>query len=65
MDLMAEEIPTDNDVTFMLSPPTAPEGSKQSANQSLLIFCVDVSGSMAATTEVRSSQSNSRQQFLI
>eukprot|EP00800_Vazella_pourtalesii_P017804 TRINITY_DN557_c0_g1_i11.p1 TRINITY_DN557_c0_g1~~TRINITY_DN557_c0_g1_i11.p1 ORF type:complete len:586 (+),score=162.83 TRINITY_DN557_c0_g1_i11:382-2139(+) len=48
---MPEEIPKENDVTFMLSPPTATDPSK-SSSQSMLIFCVDTSGSMAATTEI-------------
>ena len=56
---MPEEIPKENDVTFMLSPPTATDPSK-SSSQSMLIFCVDTSGSMAATTEVN-KQTNKQQ----
>ncbi|KAI6654191.1 Circularly permutated Ras protein 1-like [Oopsacas minuta] len=55
VDLMPEEIPKDNDVTYMLLPPTTSDNTKTSGNQSLLIFCIDISGSMAATTEIPGS----------
>ncbi|XP_069130895.1 circularly permutated Ras protein 1-like [Argopecten irradians] len=53
VDIVEEEKPTQDDVTFMLTPAlsTTSSGPKGTDN-SLVIFCVDVSGSMCITTEV-------------
>lgn len=52
-ELEPEEIPTKDDTTFMIAP--APVNTQQGAAggvESLIIFCVDISGSMCVTTEV-------------
>ena len=52
-ELEPEEVPTKDDTTFMIAP--APVNSQQGATggvESLIIFCVDISGSMCVTTEV-------------
>ncbi|XP_033741232.1 circularly permutated Ras protein 1-like [Pecten maximus] len=53
VDIVEEEKPSQDDVTFMLTPAlsTTTSGPKGTDN-SLVIFCVDVSGSMCITTEV-------------
>ncbi len=57
MDLDAEEIPRKDDVTFMLQPaPCTAASGKSGLDQSLVIFCVDTSGSMCVTTEVRRTE---------
>ena len=55
VDIVAEEIPTEKDTTYMIAP--APvvgggEGGGASMEESLVIFCIDISGSMCVTTEV-------------
>ena len=53
VDIVDEEIPVDEDVTFMLEPAPATTASGPAGlDQSLVIFCVDCSGSMCVTTEV-------------
>ncbi len=54
VDIVSEEQPKQNDVTFMLVPAlcTAASGAKAS-DQSLVVFCMDTSGSMCLTSEVR------------
>ena len=48
-----EEIPQEEDVTFMLEPALSTQASGPSGlDESLVVFCVDVSGSMCVTTEV-------------
>lgn len=54
VDLDEEELPRDDDVTFMLQPaPCTAASGKSGLDQSLVVFCVDTSGSMCVTTEVR------------
>ena len=55
VDIVAEEIPTEQDTTYMIAP--APvvgggAGGGASMEESLVIFCIDISGSMCVTTEV-------------
>ena len=57
VDVEKEEIPSESDVTFMLVPaaattaaPTGADGSTE--DKSMIVFCVDISGSMCVTTEV-------------
>ena len=53
VDLDDEEIPKENDTTFMLQPaPCTAASGKTGVDDSLVIFCVDTSGSMCVTTEV-------------
>ena len=53
MDLVDEEIPSSDDVTFLLSPaPCTTESGRSGEDASLVVFCVDTSGSMCVTTEV-------------
>ena len=53
VDLEDEEIPTDEDVTFMLEPALSTTASGPSGmDEALVVFCVDKSGSMCVTTEV-------------
>ena len=52
-ELEPEEVPSKDDTTFMIAP--APVNTQQGAGggvESLIIFCVDISGSMCVTTEV-------------
>ncbi len=52
---MDEEIPSKEDTTFMLSPaPCTTASGRSGVDESLVIFCVDTSGSMCVTTEVSS-----------
>jgi hypothetical protein len=54
VDLMAEEIPTEEDVTYMLEPALLIKGAiGGSGDKTPVVFCIDVSGSMCVTTEVR------------
>ena len=50
---MEEEQPKDNDVTFMLEPALCTSASGLKAtDQSIIVYCVDISGSMCLTSEV-------------
>lgn len=67
INVMDEEIPKEADVTFMLEPALSTTASGPSGtDESLVIFCIDISGSMCVTTEVpgkinfRGSQALSR-----
>lgn len=53
VDIEEEEVPTEEDVTFMLEPaPSTVASGPSGLDESLVIFCVDTSGSMCVTTEV-------------
>lgn len=53
VDLVSEEIPAEADVTYMLEPAPATTASGRSGkDESLVVFCVDVSGSMCVSQEV-------------
>lgn len=53
MDVEDEEKPTNPDVTFMMEPAMATTSSGVSGlDESLVVFCVDISGSMCVTSEV-------------
>lgn len=53
MDLVSEEIPAEADVTYMIEPAPATTASGRSGkDESLVVFCVDVSGSMCVSQEV-------------
>ena len=53
IDIMEEELPKEKDITFMLEPALSTTAAGPSGtDESLVIFCIDVSGSMCVTTEV-------------
>ncbi|CAL1543139.1 unnamed protein product [Lymnaea stagnalis] len=53
VDIDLEEIPTSEDVTYLIEPAMTTATSTMSGlDQSLVIFCVDTSGSMCVTTEI-------------
>jgi len=48
VDILAEEIPSESDVTYMISPaPATTAASCHGDESSMVIFCIDVSGSMS------------------
>jgi len=54
VDIAPEEMPTKEDTTFMLAPALAADGATQigGVDDALVIFCIDVSGSMCVSTPV-------------
>ena len=55
---MDEEKPSKSDTTFLITPAAAAEvggavGGVLGADDAIVIFCIDISGSMCVTTEVR------------
>lgn len=57
VDIVAEEMPTSEETTYLLTPPITSTGANSATStagieQSLLVFCIDTSGSMGVTTEV-------------
>ena len=53
VDLMEDEIPSSDVVTYMLQPaPCTTSSGKSGRDESLVIFCIDISGSMCVTSEV-------------
>lgn len=66
MDIVAEEMPTSGETTYLLTPPitSSPSTGAESATpttgmeKSLLIFCIDTSGSMCVTTEVKEKETD-------
>lgn len=57
MDIVAEEVPAKPDTTFLVAPPPTVAGGAgvgvAGVEEALVVFCIDVSGSMCVTTEVR------------
>ena len=51
VDVVAEEIPKEEGALFKIAPATPAKTSM--ARDSLVVFCMDTSGSMCVTTEVR------------
>lgn len=53
---MKEELPTKMDTTFLISPPPTVEGGAgvgmAGMDEAMVVFCIDISGSMCVTTEV-------------
>ena len=45
-------MPASQDVTFVMSPPLVVAARDGVVEDSLVVFCVDISGSMCVTTEV-------------
>ncbi|XP_076077748.1 uncharacterized protein LOC143048138 isoform X3 [Mytilus galloprovincialis] len=65
INVMDEEIPKEEDVTFMLEPALSTTSAGPSGtDKSLVIFCIDISGSMCVTTEV-SVQDTRRNESLV
>ncbi len=57
VDVVSEEIPTTGETTYLLTPPITTKGvelatSTVGMEDTLLVFCIDTSGSMCVTTEV-------------
>lgn len=51
MDVVTEEIPKEEGALFKIAPATPAKTSM--ARDSLVVICMDISGSMCVTTEVR------------
>lgn len=52
-DLVEEEIPSQPDVTYMVEPaPATTAAGRSGTDETLVVFCVDVSGSMCVSQEV-------------
>ena len=54
-EIVAEELPTEEAITYMIAPPltTATQSLQDSGiTDSVVVFCIDASGSMGVTTEV-------------
>ena len=65
VDLVPEEIPVEADTTYLTAASAAQVGDQAaaaggSAEESIVVFCIDTSGSMCVTTEVRKSGSKTR-----
>ena len=59
VDIVAEEIPSTGETTYLLTPPITSTGVESATptvgmEETLLVFCIDTSGSMCVTTEVMS-----------
>ncbi len=56
VEVEAEEVPTKKDTTYLIAPPMPIEGEAGvggvDMEASLVIFCIDISGSMCVTVEV-------------
>ena len=59
VDIVAEEMPTSDQITYLLTPPPVASSTRAGSatptagiQESLLVFCIDTSGSMCVTTEV-------------
>ncbi|EGG24575.1 type A von Willebrand factor domain-containing protein [Cavenderia fasciculata] len=54
--LASDEIPGKNDVEYILSTPATAAEAKGSREESIIVYCIDVSGSMGITSEIPSLQ---------
>ena len=56
VDIMDEEKPSERDTTYLITPATVEgggaEGEGVGVNDAMVVFCVDISGSMCVTVEV-------------
>ena len=55
IDIVPEEVPTEDDTTYMIAPAPVVGGGAvggASVKDSIIVFCIDISGSMCVTTEV-------------
>ena len=55
LDIVPDEIPTIEDTTYLITPAAvlAEGGGSTGMDESLVVFCIDTSGSMCVTTEVK------------
>lgn len=58
VDIIPEEIPSKADTAFIISPAPVSavggvKGGSVGVEDALVVFCIDISGSMCVTTEVR------------
>jgi len=54
VDILPEEIPKLADVTYMLKPaPATTAASCGGVDESIIVFCVDISGSMCVSKQVQ------------
>ena len=57
VDIAEEERPTKADTTYLITPATVEGGGAvgggSGVDDAMVIFCIDISGSMCVTTEVR------------
>ena len=61
VDITPEAVPVEQDTSYVISPPSHVEeslGGCKMARDSIVVFCVDVSGSMCITTEVNAKFHN-------
>ena len=56
MSLHLSQVPTTPSCDYMLHSPAAAAASKPSNRDGLVVYCMDVSGSMCVTTEVKQLQ---------
>ena len=52
MDLTKEEIPTEGDIAYLLTLPPLGQEAIPATGGSVIVFCMDISGSMGITSEV-------------
>jgi len=56
VEVESEEVPSKKDTTYLIAPPMPVEGGAgvggAGIESSLVIFCIDISGSMCVTAEV-------------
>lgn len=52
LNIVEEEIPHKNDVTYMLQPAPATKAMKTDGDNSTILFCIDTSGSMVQSKQV-------------
>ena len=58
VDVSEEEIPKDHQVSFIMAPPPVQDSGADAGRgmeDSLVVFCIDISGSMGVTTPVSGS----------
>ena len=67
VDLVPEEIPTKEEVTYLSPPASYKSGERKGLatptsgiEESVLVFCIDISGSMCVTSEVIYSKYRAR-----
>ncbi|XP_065181174.1 circularly permutated Ras protein 1-like [Sycon ciliatum] len=58
VDVAPEEVPTTPSCDYMLHSPAAAAATKPSNRDGLVVYCMDVSGSMCVTTEVKQLQAD-------
>lgn len=62
VEITKQEVSSEEEVTYLITPPSTPSWSSQvgaklsfsEGDDEFIVFCIDTSGSMSVTTEVRS-----------